>query len=469
MSLPPSPGEADAHINLLHPDLPQGGGVRAGTLVSIRWVAVAGQALSLLFVSYGLGFHVRLDLTLPLVALSALLNLVLHVRLPRNSRLTELNATLQLGFDLLHLAALVYLTGGLANPFAVLLLAPTSVSASMLGRRSTILLVLLSLILLTCMAFTPFPLPWDGPPPDIPRLYLVGLWVGLAFAMVFLAAYTARVGREGRHRARALSATQIALEREQQLSALGALAAAAAHELGTPLGTITMTVSDLRDAARDSNDAFAAQALPDLDLIAQQTRRCRDILTRISQQGRTGSEDHFRHISLETLVREAGAPLEHAGVTLHYGGDPQARGMAVLRRSEQIHALRNIVENAVSFAASRVDIEMGMAGDRVDLRISDDGPGFDPTIVRQLGEPYVSHREGAHGETGGLGLGLFIAKTLLERTGGKVRFERAPGGGAQVRVAWQRADLIAPRQEPQKAAPPATHRTGTGDKEETDE
>jgi len=420
---------------LIDPALPHGGGVRLGTLVLIRWLAVAGQLATLSGVHLILGFNVRPDITLPVVLVSALPNLWFSLRADTNTRLTEKQSLAHLTFDLCHLAALLFFTGGLANPFAVLMLAPASVSATILGARSTWFLIAISVSLLTILAFTPFPLPWHGPPPHVEKLVLLSIWLSLCFTLVFLALYMARVGKEGRERARALAATQAALEQEQRLAALGTLAAAAAHELSTPLGTILLASKELLDTWQGDDQTRA-----DLELIVGQTSRCRNILSELRQTRSTGDDNHFTYMEVEALLREAGGPHENRGIMVNYRTEG-AKAQSIRRSPELIHAFRNIIENAVGFSRSEVNILVCWLDKTLEIHIEDDGPGFDVQIIKRLGEPYVTTRQPTPGKDGGLGLGLFIAKTLLERTGVALTFGQSTPHGAKVHLTWQRAIL----------------------------
>jgi len=427
---------ADKHddLYLIDPALSHGGGVRLGTLVLIRWLAVGGQLIALMIVQQFLGFDARLEITLPTVMASALLNLWFALRLDSNTRLTEPQSAAHLTFDLVHLTLLLFFTGGITNPFSVLMLAPASVSATILGRRSTKFLLALSLSLVTALAFTPFPLPWDGPPPEMNGLIRLSTWISLCFTLIFLTLYMARIGREGRERARALAATQAALEQEQRLAALGTLAAAAAHELGTPLGTILLAAKELLETWQGDN-----HTRDDLTLIVEQTSRCRDILSELRQKRRTGDSDHFTYMSAEALLREAAGPHEQRGIAVSYRTIDS--GGNIRRAPELIHAFRNITENAVGFARSAVAIQVEWTTHELKITFEDDGPGFDPQILKRLGEPYVTTRQPTPGKDGGLGLGLFIAKTLLERSGAKVKFEEASTRGARIALAWDRNNL----------------------------
>jgi two-component system, sensor histidine kinase RegB len=420
---------------LIDPAFSHGGGVRLGTLVLIRWLAVAGQLVALAIVDQVLHFDARLDLTLPTVIASALLNLWFSLRADTNTRLTEKQSAAHLTFDLAHLTLLLFFTGGLANPFAVLTLAPATVSATILSRRSTKILLAISLSFVTALAFTPFPLPWDGPLPETHGLMRLSIWISLCFTLVFLTLYMARIGREGRERARALAATQAALVQEQRLAALGTLAAAAAHELGTPLGTILLASQELLETWNGDENTRA-----DLALIVEQTTRCRDILAELRQNRTTGDSDHFSYMAVEAILREAAGPHEQRGIKIHYASDGAA-AENIRRTPELIHAFRNIIENAVGFALDAVHIQIQWSDEKLTVSVEDDGPGFDPQILKRLGEPYVTTRQPTPGTDGGLGLGLFIAKTLLESTGASLDFEKATPHGARITLAWQRAIL----------------------------
>ncbi|MBL4836379.1 MAG: ActS/PrrB/RegB family redox-sensitive histidine kinase [Kordiimonadaceae bacterium] len=416
---------------------PQLGGVRLGTLVLIRWLAIGGQLLALAVVHFLLEFDVQPGFTLPTIMASGLLNLWFALRVDTNTRLTDAQSTAHLTFDLIHLAVLLFLTGGLSNPFTVLMLAPPSVSATMLAGRSTKLLILISIGLLTSLAFTPFPLPWKGTPLKFDTLFLLGVWFSLCITLIFLALYMMRVGKESRERAQALSATQTALAQEQKLAELGTLAAAAAHELGTPLGTVMLVSNELLKTWDGD-----ANVRTDLELIVDQISRCRDILAELSENRRAGDSNHFTIMDVEALLREAAAPHEERGPCIRYHrvGD---EALKLHRMPEQIHAFRSIIENATGFAVSEVCITTTVGDEKLTIIIEDDGPGFDPQIFKRLGEPYVTTRQPTPGKDGGLGLGLFIAKTLLERTGCTVTFSASKLGGACIEMVWPR-DILMP-------------------------
>jgi two-component system sensor histidine kinase RegB len=405
--------------------------VRLRTLVFVRWLAIAGQAAALLTVHFWLGHELPLHPTLAAVTASGLLNLALTIYRPA-ARLGDRAAAVLLAWDLVQLAALLYFTGGLTNPFALLLLAPVIVSATILSRRSTVLLCLLGIALATLLASWHEKLPWPAPGLEFPGLYVSGLWTALTLGAIFLAAYVGSVAIESRQMSDALAATQMALAREQRLSALGALAAAAAHELGSPLGTIAVIAREIaHDLPKDSEMGA------DAALLLKETARCRDILARLAARPEEEGGAPFSRLPLAALLEQAAAPYARDGVNVvvRARGEGGASEPDVANLPELIPGLGNLIQNAVQFARSQVDIEIGWDERRVTVAITDDGPGFQTAIIERLGEPYLSTRsaEGDH-----MGLGVFIACTLLERTGAKVEFANRPAGGASVTVRWLR-------------------------------
>ncbi|MSO77391.1 MAG: ActS/PrrB/RegB family redox-sensitive histidine kinase [Alphaproteobacteria bacterium] len=416
--------------------------VQLRTLVLIRWVAAAGQLAILLLVHYGLGFRLPLVEALTLVALPALLNFFVVPMHPRGAVLRDQTAALYLAFDLVQLAGLLALTGGLANPFALLLLAPVTVSATILSRQSTAWLCLIAIMAATALAFWHLPLPWAGEPPvpaasDMAPARLLALWVALAIAILFIAGYVSRVAADSRRMASALGATQLALAREQRLSALGGLAAALAHELGTPLATIAVVAREI------AHDLPPGSPLgEDAALLLSQTDRCREIIQALAQAPEADGGAPYERLPLTQLVAEAAAPHARADVALTIEGRAEGEGVGtepvVARSPEAIHGLRNLVGNALEFARREVRVSVAWRADSVEIVIADDGPGFPTHLAGRLGEPYLSTRagDGRH-----MGLGIFIARTLLARTGATLSFGNRPGGGAELVIGWPRAAL----------------------------
>ncbi len=415
--------------------------LRVDTLVRLRWLAVAGQLLALLIVRYALGFPLPMGPCLVAVAASAALNIGLRLTFERNHRLAEWPATALLTFDLLQLASLLYLTGGLDNPFVVLALAPVVIGAVSLPRAQAAWLVALMIALALLLAFHHLPMPWiEGAALSLPPVYRAGIWIALGLAGIFVALYAARVAQEARLLSDALAATELVLAREQHLSQLDGLAAAAAHELGTPLATIALVTKEW------AKHPGAPPAVDDLDLLSQQVRRCREILGKLTSLG-SDPGSMLAHMSLGVLLEEVVQPHRNFDVDVKVvlsGAPPEPVGA---RSPGVLYGLGNLVENAVDFARSAVEARADWDASTVTVTITDDGPGFAPEILSSLGEPYVTTRAADRrakiDETTGLGLGLFIAKTLLERSGADVRIaNRADGqSGAKVRIQWPRAEF----------------------------
>lgn len=421
--------------------------LRLQTIVRLRWVAVAGQSVTVAVTYWGLEYDFAVTKSLAIIVLSAFSNLVLQTGFPESKRLNRSFAAAMLGFDILQLSALLYLTGGLQNPFAPLLAVPVAVSASALPVSVTALLASLAMLSGSLLTRYHLPLPWrPGEPLDFPLVYMAGVWTALVCLILFMAVYAWRIARETRQMSQALSATELVLAREQKLAALDGLAAAAAHELGTPLGTITVVATELeRETPKDS------PLREDIILLRGQALRCREILNRLTQH-RGESDAMFSTMRLRHLIEEVISPHRLAGIEIAVttrpagqaaGGASPERDPLLPRNPGILYGLGAIVENAVDFARSKVDIAAEWDHDKIAIVITDDGPGFPPGVLGRLGEPYVTTRPASddEGEHHGMGLGFFIAKTLLERSGATIRLSNsmAPGGGAIVQVRWPRA------------------------------
>jgi len=422
--------------------------LRMQTIIRLRWFGVGGQLVTLATVYWLLGYDFPVGWCLALVSLSAWLNVYLRIRFPARHRLSRTFATILLAWDILELAALLYLTGGLQNPFAFLLVAPVTVSAATLPARNTILLGAVALSASTILVGWHLPLPWSPDEPvSLPVIYKLGMLASIASGMAFLALYAARLSKEARHMSEALAATEHVLAREQKLHALDGLAAAAAHELGTPLATIALVTKELERGGQQW-----PELQEDITLLRTQAERCRDILRKLTRSP-TEQDPHHRSLPVTQLLQEAAGPYTSSKVRIRISSTPRPAATADNRREPigerrpgLIYGLGNLVENAVDFARSEVDVSARWDEREIEVTVTDDGPGFAPEILDTLGEPYVTTRSsgrrlGRSGkEASGLGLGFFIAKTLLERSGAHVSLENRalPDHGAVVRVTWTR-------------------------------
>jgi two-component system sensor histidine kinase RegB len=426
----------------------QGGGapgerLRLRTLVGLRWAAVGGQMLALLAARFLLGFDVPLLACLGVITLAVLFNLALVLALPPQRVLKQWEAALQLGFDILQLGLLLLLTGGVGNPFTVLLVVPVILGASSLeGRHPYVLTGLAAgvVVVLAAMAET---LPWFGGTPLIlPPLYHWAAGMAVIVGIVVASTYARRAAAESARMELALHAAETVLAREQRLSALGGLAAMAAHELGTPLATIAVVAKEM------ARGCPPGDLREDAELVSSQAQRCREILRRLAETPETDDVVHSR-VSLSQLLEEAAGPEEfdeEVRVEWSVVGPPDTDPPDLIRHPEVGPALTSFIENAMDFAKTEVRLVGRYDDDFVTIEVQDDGPGFAPEIFAKLGEPYVTSRpSGENSPSGhlGMGLGFFIAKTLLERTGAEVGFRNARGGGAVVSIRWARSVIEA--------------------------
>jgi two-component system sensor histidine kinase RegB len=421
--------------------------LRLDTLVKLRWLAVFGQGLAIAFVTLGLGFEVPLAPCIGLLTASVWLNIALRLRYPMSHRLSDRAASGLLAYDVLQLGALLFVTGGLENPFALLFLAPVLISATAQPPVHTLALGALVVACASILAFFHLPLPWDKARPlDLPSLYVGGIWVAILLGVAFTAIYAWRVSAEADDLAEALTAAEMVMAREQHLSQLDGLAAAAAHELGTPLATITLVAKEIANAAPPGSPLAE-----DIALLRQEVDRCRTILSTLTSLDEDSGP--LSTFVLSQLLEEIAGPQRPFGVPIIVAATGTGNEPVMRRNPSVLYGIGNLVDNAVDFASSSVKLSGSWTADRVEVVVTDDGPGFAPDILLRAGEPYITsrgrnrERDRASGSARddqitrqGLGLGLFIAKTLLERSGAQVLFANNPGGqgGARITVSWPR-------------------------------
>ena len=440
-----------------------GGRVRLRTLSNLRWLAIAGQSAALFLVYFALGYSPPILYCTIAIAVSAALNIALALRYAPAHRLTNREATFYLAFDVLQLAALLYLTGGIANPFALMFVAPVVIAAATLNLGNVMILAFIAFASVSLIAVVHKPLPWpEGDALLLPQLYQAGIWTALVIGIGFTSVYAWRIASESSRMSAGLAATQLALSREHRLAALGALATAAAHELGTPLGTIAVVARELeRSLPPGSTD------VEDVKLLREQAERCRTIIARLANP---------EEAMLGATARLPLGPFLDDVVSAHRGEDieikvtitppsPDSAVPQVWRAPELLHGLSNLIENAADFAHSLVAVDASWDDQFLHISVADDGPGFAPEIFVTLGEPYITSRPGRNAlgenelgpqgsldEHEGMGLGFFIAKVLLEQTGGVVKAENPHAGGAQVSMRWARGVIDGP-QPPNQGEP----------------
>ena len=428
------------------------GRVRLRTLSNLRWMAVAGQSAALFIVYFGLGYPLPLFRCGLAIAASAALNIGLAVRYPAAHRLTNREATLYLGYDVLQLAALLYLTGGIENPFALMFIAPVVIGAATLNLGNTFFLAFLAFVAISFIALVHKPLPWaPNETLNLPPLYQAGIWASLVIGIGFTSIYAWRIASEAARMSAGLAATQLALAREHRMASIGALATAAAHELGTPLGTIAVVSREL-ERALPPNSAEAEDAR----LLRSEAERCRGILTRLArpEESVIGA---MQRLPLGALLDDIAQEYRGGEVAIAVDVTSASENSAepkVWRAPALLHGLANLIANAADFAQSNVRVRAEWDSKVLRVSVEDDGPGFAPDIMERIGEPYVTSRPGTYapGETElepatafagqqGMGLGFFIAKTLIEQTRGSLRAMNLDNGGARVTARWPRGAI----------------------------
>ena len=411
--------------------------VRLDTLVRLRWLSVIGQTAAVMVVYFGFEFDLPIWACLSVIAMSAWLNIALRIRFQQARRLEPSRAAWLLAFDTAQLAVLMYLTGGLDNPFSFFFLGPVLLSATALPPRMTVLIGLFAIACITALIFFHEPLPWSeeyGAMPVLPNTYLMGIWFSIVLAIFFISIYAWQISEESRQLVNALAATELVLAREQHVTQLDGLAAAAAHALGTPLSTISVIAKEL-EREIDPKSPHA----DDVRLLREQAQRCRDILAKLNELSAEGQP--FDHLLLSTLLQEVAEPHRHFGIAIDVRMPPGETPPMAARNPAIFYGLGNLVENAVDFASERVEISAFWNASEISVVIADDGPGFAPEVMSRIGEPYVRSRRRrrmyATGDTG-MGLGFFIAKTLLERSGARLTFVNRtfPERGAVVTIRW---------------------------------
>lgn len=409
--------------------------LRLETLVRIRWMAVMGQLAAVLIVWRFLEFEFSPLQCIFLIGASAFLNVVLSIRYPANQRLDPAASTVLLTYDIVQLALLLYLTGGLQNPFSVLLLVPVVISATTLPTPPTLFLGSVAISSATLLVFYHHPLPWfEGVELQLPRIYITGMWIAIISSMFFMAVYAFRVADEARKLSDALAATELVLQREQHLSNIDGLAAAAAHELGTPLATIALVSKEMMRELGPDSDSFE-----DAKLLRSQAERCREILKTLTSLS-TQDEQHFGQVPFSAILEEVSEPHREFGIKIRTNIETRGPEPVCRRNPAILYGLGNILENAVDHAKSAVLVNLDWDDTHVRILINDDGKGFKDEMIEKIGEPFVTQRTG-NLDAKGLGLGLFIAKTLLERSGANMEFSNSPEDGllgAAVRIEWSR-------------------------------
>jgi len=408
------------------------------TLTVLRYIAIFGQFIAINIVFFYLDLQFPLKESYAIILIGLITNLYLQFRVKVN-QLKDTYASLYLLYDLFQLSSLLYLTGGILNPFSILLIIPTIVSSTFLSMGTTIILGVITSFLLFILSFIYLPLPGlDKNIFDVPNFYKLGILSAILIGLIFLSYFGIRFAGETKKRSEALHKLQEVISKEYELESLGGQAAAAAHSLGTPLATISVVAKELKKEIGDNKEISK-----DIDLLISQTKRCSEILKQISKK--QIKEDIFlSSIKFEDLLEEIiNSFKETSSKNLDLEITKDNNKIAIKRTPEIIYGLRNFIGNAVKFSKSQVNINLRSDQKIIEIKINDDGPGIPDDIIQKIGEPYIRSKSRELSANSGLGLGTFLGKTLLERQGAKLVFNRCGElGGAQVVLSWNPKNFI---------------------------
>ena len=410
------------------------------TLIFFNWIAIIGQSLAV-FISYSIiEIEFNLFTTISLILLLLLLNIFLNLKYPITKTLNFNETTFYLLFDLFQLISLLYLTGGLTNPFCILILVPIVISSTYLDLTRTILICTASIISLSVLLFFYIPISSNlinFNSDSFSRVEISSIWVALIITLIFISAYCFRTASESRKAGEALRETQMALSNEEKVSALMSLTAAAVHELGTPLSTISVVSKELVRNIKKSDVNY-----DDLQLIQTQVKRCADILKRLRTSNFvTDSDEFLNEFTFTSLINEVLEDYSNEKIEVSINADDifSEKNITFSRVPEVIQSLSNIVDNAFKYAKNKIIINLKYTEKYIIVEIIDDGEGFSPEIFAFLGEPYV--RRSIDKEDKGLGLGLFISKNLLSKFYGDIKFLNYKPNGACVRIFLNKKEL----------------------------
>jgi len=408
------------------------------TLTILRYIAIFGQFIAINIVFFYLNLSFPIVESYVVIFLGLLTNLFLQFKVKVN-QLKDSHASLFLLYDLLQLSMLLYLTGGILNPFSILLIIPAIVSSTFLSMGTTIILGLITSSLLFVLTYIYLPLP--GMNADIfnfPNFYKLGTLLSILIGLMFLSYFGIRFAGESKKRSEALNKLQEVISKEYELESLGGQAAAAAHSLGTPLATISVVAKELKKEIGDNKEISK-----DIDLLVSQSKRCSEILKQISKK--QIEEDSFLSlIKLEDLLEEIiNSFNETSSKNIELYVEKDQNKINIQRSPEIIYGLRNFIGNAVKFSKSKVKLDLKSDDEIIEIRINDDGPGIPEDIINKIGEPYIKSKSKELSANSGLGLGTFLGKTLLERQNAKLLFKRNSDlGGALVVISWRPKDFI---------------------------
>ena len=407
------------------------------TVVILRWIALIGQLITIYFVHFFVGFELPLIFCSLTIFFGGLTNIFIQFNFKKNY-LSNLESTILLFYDVIQLSVLIYLTGGVTNPFVIFLIVPALISSTLLNLASTFFLSIITILSLILITFNHLPLPSGGNLHfHVPDYYIYSISSALIIALIFLNYFGFRFGYEARRRGNALNRLELILAKEQELESIGHQAAAAAHSLGTPLSTINVIAKELKKDLGKKKEFTE-----DIETILDQAKKCGEILKRISQN-KIVDDEYVKNISFQDLLYEITRSFEEVSEKKLELNIENAKDKIHIKRSPELtYGIRNFIGNAVKFSKKKININLVANNKTTILQINDDGPGFPDDIYNLIGEPYITTKSKKLKSKAGLGLGTFIGKTLLERKKATIEFLKSNNGGALVEISWNNKDLI---------------------------
>ena len=408
------------------------------TLIFLRWIAIIGQLIAILTVYFAFNFKLPILICLLIVFLGALTNIYLQLWFNKKNDLSTLDSTIFLFYDLFQLAILIFLTGGIKNPFLIFLIVPSIISSTLLTLKNTLVLVISTVIFLIFLSFFHLPLPHPGYLHfHVPDYYLYTVPLAVLIALIFLTYFGARFGLESRQRSAALKELELVLAKEHELESIGLQAAAAVHSLGTPLSTITVIAKELNKESQKNK-----KNEKDTELLLSQAKRCSEILKKISQ-AQIEDDKFISEVTIRNLLIEITRSFQEISEKNIILNLDKAKEEVLIDRSVEVtYGIRNFIGNAVKYSKNKINIDLETNSNTTKISISDDGPGFPDDISKKIGQPYIVTRSKELGSKAGLGLGTFIGKTLLERKKASLNFLNLKKEGALVTITWKNSDII---------------------------
>ncbi len=401
-----------------------------GNLIKIRWIAILGQLSAIFFVTFVIKIEIPFFEALIIILFSVALNFYSYLEERNNKTTTNIKAFLFLLFDTLQLGILLFLTGGVVNPFSILILAPVITSASYLPALLTVILSSISIVIIIVLNFYFVPLNL-GNQFVLPTIYNFGIVTSLIITVIFIAIYAYLFASSSRNISNALSVSKLQILNQKKITEIGSLSAAAAHELGTPLNTIFLILNDLIKDKKLNQDKTISK---DIKLLKSQAERCRQILKKLSKNPLKLKDKFLEKVKISDLVK-INFDKFNINKQLKLFEINEENQFEIIFKDEIMYALGNIIQNAIFHSKKTVVVDLNYLNNNVIIKISDDGNGFPKDIIDKLGEPYISKNNL------GMGLGIFISKNLIENMGGKISFYNSKQSQATVEINFHNSIL----------------------------